>query len=126
MIFSLFFVVATMLEFAIVLLIKRKPRRVKKITSKKKIAGNKSMLIKVRSMSLSLAKFSAMLTKEENAKIQPSKGTKNQDLEDQKHDIGNENSNTSIPTHVFVDIISSFIFPISFLFFNIIYWYMVL
>ena len=115
-----------MLEFAIVLLIKRNPKRVKKITSKKKVQENKSMFIKVRSMSLSLANFSAMLTKEENAKIQPSKGTKNQDLEDLKHDIGNENLNTRIPTHVFVDIISSFIFPISFLFFNIIYWYMVL
>lgn len=115
-----------MLEFAIALLIKRKPKRERKITSKKKSQGNKSMFIKVRSMSLSLANFSAMLTKEENAKIQPSKGTKNQDLEDQKNDIGNENFNTRIPTHVFVDIISSFIFPISFLFFNIIYWYMVL
>ena len=106
LLFSLFFVVATMLEFAIVLLLKRNP--------------------KIPKMSQLMTNFYAMLGMDKTSEFHRNKGTKIQDLEDRNDNIGRRKDLNALAAYILIDLIASFLFPISYLLFNIIYWYIVL
>ena len=95
-----------MLEFATVLLLKRNPKTPK--------------------MSLLMANFMAMFVKDETGEFQRNKGTKIQSLEDRNNDTVKGKDNNALAAYILIDLIASFLFPISYLLFNIIYWYMVL
>ena len=95
-----------MLEFAIVLLSKRNPQ--------------------IPNMSQLMKKFYAMLGMDKTGEFQRNKGTKIHDLEDRNDNIGRRKDINALAAYILIDLIASFLFPISYLLFNIIYWYMVL
>ena len=64
--------------------------------------------------------------KESKATIRSSKERKRLNLQNQKEDIEGMKMDIGLSAHVVIDLIASCLFPISYIIFNIIYWYMVL
>ena len=126
MLVSLFFVVATMIEFAIVLLVKRNSRSIELFKNKKKISADESLFTKERCVSQLMKNISPFPRKESKATIRSSNERKRLNLQNQKEDIEGMKTDIGLSAHVVIDLIASCLFPISYVIFNIIYWYMVL
>ena len=116
-----------MIEFAIALLVKRNPRSLKKMLEKKTIPGNTSLFKNATSISQLMAGLSTNTsTGKKIEKRRSSKGIKIQNLEDLKNENDDGRKKINLSSHNFIDLVSSILFPISYLIFNIIYWLMVL
>ena len=68
----------------------------------------------------------AMFVEDETGEFPRNNGTKIQSLEDRNNDTVKRKDNNALAAYILIDLIASFLFPISYLLFNIIYWYMVL
>ena len=115
-----------MIEFAIVLLLKRNSRSIKLFKNNNKISSDESLFIKVGCVSQLMKNISQFSRKESKATIRSSKERKRLNLQNQKEDIEGIKTDIGLSAHVVIDLIASCLFPISYVIFNIIYWYMVL